>query len=218
MTIKINRFHRDRDPKNAVSIFEVPNEITLLEAFEYISQKLDPSLSFSSGCRSAVCGSCGVKVNGKEVLACNYRVENGDEVEPLKNLELKKDLVCSREESSKGLGDLPTALDESTCILCNLCWSACPVFELNSDFKGPIFLSRLWSRFKNVDAVEQSSQIASVQKDGVWDCTLCGLCSEVCPQNIDCKNDINILRGVSTQYGFSDPNFSNMTFGFDNGF
>lgn len=215
MKIKINRYHSYKEPKTALSIFDIPLENpTLLEVFDFISEKLDPSFVYSSSCGSSVCGACGVRVNEREVLACQYRVQDGDEVSPLKNFELKKDLIVDKNRSKDSFVDLPIASDNSKCILCGLCYSSCPVFEVNSKFKGPIMLSRLWSRYGELSEEVKKSSIDTVQKDGVWDCTLCGLCSDVCPQNIDCKTDIMMLRGVSSNHGFIDPNFFDMSFGF----
>jgi len=217
--IKISRFHKDREPQTALSQFEIPLEKpTMLESFEYISQKLDPSFVFSSGCRSSVCGSCGVRVDGKEVLACQYRVQNGDEVAPLNYFEVLKDLVVGNKKIASTFSNLPLASDDSTCILCNLCYSTCPVFEVNERFTNPIILSRLWSRFPNLDENEKNESIKNIQIDGIWDCTLCGLCTEVCPQDIDSKSDIMKLQSVSAQRGLVNPNMFNMSFGFETQF
>lgn len=213
MKIKINRFNKDMNPQTAISQYEIPlDKPTLLEAFEYISQKIDKSLTFSSGCESSVCGSCGVRVNGKEVLACVYRVQDNDEISPLNNLELIKDLVTDNKDIAKSFSILQIASDDSTCILCNLCYSSCPVFEINDKFANPIILSRMWSRFANFKEKQKLETIKSIQENAIWDCTLCGLCSEVCPQNIDCKTDIQMLQNISTKYSFSNPNFENMSF------
>jgi len=219
MKIKIARFNSEREPQNAISQFEIPLENpTLLESFKYISQKVDPSFVFSSGCGSAVCGTCGVRVNGKEVLACKYRVQDDDEVSALKYFKTIKDLVVKSDQITLTFTNLPIASDESTCILCNLCYSACPVIEVNDKFTNPIILSRLWSRLKNLDLETKENAIKNVQTDGIWDCTLCGLCTEVCPQDIDSKNDIIKLQSVSSEYGLMNPNMFNMSFGFETQF
>ena len=69
-------------------------ERTLLEVLKEIKTKQDKSLAFSSGCRSSVCGSCSMRVNGKEVLACSYKLQDGDRVEPLKNVPIIRGLGC----------------------------------------------------------------------------------------------------------------------------
>jgi len=215
MKITISRFNKEREPSQAISQFEIPLENpTLLESFKYISDKLDKSFVFSSSCESSVCGSCGVIVNGKEVLACQYRAKEDDKIDPLKNLSIMKDLIVDRNKVTESFARLPIAPDNSTCILCNLCYSACPVFEVNDKFANPIILSRILNRLPNLDEDEKSNTISDIQQNGIWDCTLCGLCSEVCPQDIDSKNDILKLQSISAQSGFTNPNLFNMSFGF----
>ncbi|MCK4973981.1 MAG: 2Fe-2S iron-sulfur cluster binding domain-containing protein, partial [Sulfurimonas sp.] len=72
---------------------------TLLEVLNDIKTGQDPSLTYSSGCRSSVCGSCSVRVNGREVLACSYHAQDGDLIEPLKNSEVIRDLVVNMDKA-----------------------------------------------------------------------------------------------------------------------
>ena len=65
---------------------------------------------------------------------------------------------------------------------------------------------------------DKKAIIDSVQKDGVWDCTLCGECTLVCPKGIDPKGDILQLRNISASFGYLDPNFSSGGFGGGFGF
>ena len=201
--------------------------ITLLELLTHIKTKNDSSLAFSSGCRSSVCGSCAVRVNGKEVLACTYKVNDGDLVEPLRNLPVLRDLAVDMDKAylfnkvAKAWG-LPTddnlhvnpkdaELNEiqSDCILCGACYSACPVYTVNSDFIGPFALTRSWRYVSDVRQKDINNTIQAVQKNGIYDCTLCNECVPVCPQNIAPKQDIVMLRGKSGVMGYMDPNFAN---------
>jgi len=76
MKIKIARYTSEPEVTQALLEYEVEMEdATLLAVLNEIKTKIDASLSFSSGCRSSVCGSCSMRVNGKEVLACGYKVQ-----------------------------------------------------------------------------------------------------------------------------------------------
>ena len=44
--------------------------MTLYIALNLIREKHDPSLQFDFACRSAICGSCAMMVNGRPALAC----------------------------------------------------------------------------------------------------------------------------------------------------
>ena len=216
--------------------YEVDLEnVTLLKVLEEIKTKQDASLTFTSGCRSGVCGSCAMRVNGKDILACEYKVKDADKVEPLRNLPLIRDLVVAMDlayamntkakawQSSLSQNVTLTPEDEkinelqSDCILCVACYSACPVYAVNPDFLGPFSLTRVWRYVSDVRENNQADKIAHIQTHGVWDCTLCNECTLVCPQGISSKVDIEKLRMKSAQYGFMDPNFGSFGggFGFD---
>jgi len=210
-------------------------DATLLELLNKIKSEVDNSLTYSSGCRSSVCGSCAVRVNEKEVLACSYKVKEGDRVEPLKNAPLIRDLVVNMDHAyetnrrakawikSYNEDAKPNDEDEkinalqSDCILCGSCYSACPVYAVNSDFLGPFALTRVWKVVSDKREADPKEKIDTIQMNGVWDCTLCNECSVVCPQGISSKADIEKLCAKSSQFGYMDPNFGSFGggFGFD---
>lgn len=210
-------------------------DATLLEVLNDIKQTKDNSLAFSSGCRSSVCGSCSMRVNEVEVLACSYKIQDGDRVEPLKNMEVVRDLVVDMDKaysfnktakawlSKVALSNTLDASDakinelQSDCILCSSCYSACPVYAVNSEFLGPFVLTRVWKYASDKREDDVQAKMSDVQPNGIWDCTLCDNCTVVCPQNISSKADIEMLRMKSAQFGFMDPNFGSFDggFGFD---
>jgi len=210
-------------------------DATLLAVLEKIKTTQESSLAYSSGCRSSVCGSCGVRVNGKEVLACSYKVHDGDRVEPLKNMPLLRDLVVDMQKALETKSRAKTWLQsynseakltheeekinalQSDCILCASCYSACPVYALNSEFLGPFALTGVWKYVSDKREAEPKEKIDTIQTNGVWDCTLCNECTLVCPQGISSKADIEKLRAKSSQYGYMDPNFASFGGGFDGG-
>jgi len=207
---------------------------SLLSLLNFIKTKIDNKLSFRSGCRSGVCGSCSVTVNGVERLACKTHVSDGNVITPLKNSEVIRDLVVDLSSQQKCLevskaqlesksDEVITSQDEknidlqSNCILCNSCYSSCPVYEVNKEFKGPFALTRVYRYVNDKKEAVVKNKIDTVQENGVWDCTLCGNCNMVCPQHIDIKNDIMMLRNESAKAGYTDPNFANFNSGFDTG-
>jgi fumarate reductase iron-sulfur subunit len=209
-------------------------DTTLLKILDEIKENMDNTLTYNSGCKSSVCGSCAMRVNSKEVLACSHKIKDGDVVEPLKNLEVIRDLVVDMDkayafnkkaktwQSKQRFGVMLTHEDEkanevqSDCILCASCFSACPVYAVNGEFLGPFSLTRVWRYVSDKREDDEKSKIDNIQTNGVWDCTLCNECSLVCPQGISSKADIEKLRMKSAQYGYMDPNFSSFG-GFDGG-
>jgi fumarate reductase iron-sulfur subunit len=221
---------------SGVSEYEIHLEnATLLAVLQEIKTKQDSTLTFVSGCRSSVCGSCSVRVNGKEVLACGYKVQDGDLIEPLKNVPVIRDLVVNMDKAyvfnikakawqsspSDGISLKPEdeKINEvqSDCILCGSCYSACPVYAVNDEFLGPFTLTRMWRYIADKREINEKEKIDNIQTNGVWDCTLCNECTLVCPQEISSKADIEKLRSKSAIQGYSDPNFSSFDsgFGFD---
>ena len=208
-------------------------DLTLLELLSHIKTEIDSSLAFSSGCRSGVCGSCAMRVNGKEVIACSYKPQDGDLIEPLRYAPLLRDLVVDMDQVlafnkiAKAWG-LPTSQNilvspkdaqinelQSDCILCGSCYSACPVYAVNPEFIGPFALTRAWRYVSDVRESDVTQTISAIQTKGIYDCTLCNECVPVCPQGIAPKQDIVMLRNKSGVMGYMDPNFSNSFGGFD---
>ncbi|MEA1956724.1 MAG: 2Fe-2S iron-sulfur cluster-binding protein [Campylobacterota bacterium] len=204
-------------------------DATLLEVLNHIKTTQDASLTFASGCRSSVCGSCSMRVNGREVLACSYKVQDGDEISPLKNVPLIRDLVVDMNKAYKfnqiskawlsqkanniALSQENEKINEiqSDCILCGSCYSACPVYTINGEFKGPFSLTRVWKYVSDKRENNEKEKIDTIQNNGIWDCTLCNECSMVCPQNISSKSDIEKLRMKSSLHGYIDPNFASFS-------
>ncbi len=216
--------------EKSIESFEVSSNLTLLAALYEIKENQDASLTFSAGCRASVCGTCAVRVNGREELSCAYKVQEGDLVEPLQYHPVLRDLKIDKhkaketlvkstawlqnyQEASLNHKDEMQTEKQTDCILCDSCYSACPVFAVNPDFLGPFSLTRAY-RY-SVDKQEGNAKaiIDNIQTNGVWDCTLCGECTAVCPKGIDPKMDITMLRGTSLQFGHSDPSFSTQSFG-----
>lgn len=205
-------------------------KVTLLAALHEIKSTQDATLTFSTGCRASVCGSCAIRVNGKEQLACSYKVQDGDIIEPLQYHEVLRDLKVNRQKPQKTIATASTWLHnpqintldnndehatekQTDCILCDSCYSSCPVLSVNPNFIGPFSLTRAY-RYA-IDKRESSSKdiLDNIQTDGIWDCTLCGECTAVCPKGIDPKMDITMLRSLSIQNGYDDPSFATQSFG-----
>ena len=78
LTFSIRRFNPERDAKSRWEDYrvEVGRGMTVLEALIRIKNELDGSLSLRYSCRSAICGSCAMDINGTEELACRTSIRN----------------------------------------------------------------------------------------------------------------------------------------------
>ena len=78
--------------------FKVPyrKHMRVLDALNWIAENEATDLAFRWICGSKMCGSCALRMNGREVLACWEAVEPVMTIEPLRNLPVIRDLVVDR--------------------------------------------------------------------------------------------------------------------------
>ena len=236
MKINIKRFSKDKVYDDKVYQYDT-NEDNLLKALYDIKINTDSTLTFRCGCKSGVCGSCAIKVNGVEKLACKSRIKDSDLIEPMSNSNIIKDLVVDVSHETFLIKKTNSFIEEnieielsqkdikiidlqSNCILCNSCFSSCPVYDVNKDFLGPFALTRALRYINDKKNASRANIVSSIQSNGIWDCTLCSACTLVCPQGIDPKADIMQLQNISVQNGYNNPNIQTFDFGtnFDDDF
>jgi succinate dehydrogenase / fumarate reductase, iron-sulfur subunit len=102
-TLKIRRFSPETGeaPYWAEYTTELEGHRSVLEGILQVKDREDGSIGIRCSCRAAICGSCGVKVNGKPVLACHTHLEWAEStaangaitVEPMGNMPVIKDLI-----------------------------------------------------------------------------------------------------------------------------
>jgi fumarate reductase iron-sulfur subunit len=98
MRVEITRFDPDRDEVPKIQEYEIPvrSDWKVLDAINYIKDEVDPSVSYRWSCRMAVCGSCGMMLNGEPKLTCKTPLSDYDsaiKIEPLANFPIVRDLV-----------------------------------------------------------------------------------------------------------------------------
>jgi fumarate reductase iron-sulfur subunit len=220
--IEVLRYRPEQEDTPVWQAYTVPfsDDMSVLQGLQYIKDELDGTLSFRWSCRMAICGSCGVMIDGKPRLGCQTFLRDllpgPVRVEALAHFPIERDLVVSVDgfvaklESVKPylIPKAPRTLAEgeylqtpaqlemfeqySSCINCMLCYAACPQFGLDPKFTGPGVLALL-HRY-NADSRDggqaQRMEILS-SEEGVWNCTAVGYCSEVCPKHVDPANAVN---------------------------
>ncbi len=215
---------------------EMDETATVLDGLLKVREEIDGTLAVRCSCRSAICGSCALRVNGRGVLACITKVTDvtGPDneaitVEPVGNMGLIKDLIVefdrhwdkikAVEPWLKPSGPVPQAEylapDEDMlhlagvmgCIQSGVCTSDCTVLEIDENFLGPAALAKAY-RFvadprdhADVDRLGQLNQYG-----GIWDCTRCMKCVQVCPKNVDPMGRIMAMRDLAMEAGYTDNN------------
>ena len=73
---RILRFNPERDEKPYFQEFsyKASEKDSVLDALRSIRDNIDPTLAFRYSCREAVCGACGMVINGQITLACRTTV------------------------------------------------------------------------------------------------------------------------------------------------
>src|SRR5437773_11173164 len=97
--LEVARYSPERDAAPRFETFQVPlrKEWVVLDALNYIKDRLDGSLTFRWSCRMGICGSCGMMVNGEPKLTCaTFLADYAPapvRVEPLSHFPVLRDLV-----------------------------------------------------------------------------------------------------------------------------
>jgi succinate dehydrogenase / fumarate reductase iron-sulfur subunit len=241
-TLKIRRF----DPESGDPAYwqdfsvDLDPERSVLDGILQVKDREDGSLAIRCSCRAAICGSCGVRINGKSALACNTRIrdaaakaDNGAvTVEPMGNMPVVKDLVVDMDAVHwkkvqrvvpwlLPAGDPPereylvpaeTMVDVTqsmACIHCGVCVSACLSLEVDPDFIGPAALAKAYRFVGDPRDAQTEERLRDLAEDphGIYDCTHCFACVEVCPKDVAPMDQIMRLRRRATDdYEIKDEN------------
>ena len=208
LTVRVRRSDTDAGAP-ATQDFQVPyiKRMRVLDALNWIADNRASDLAYRWFCGSRMCGTCGVRMNGREVLACWEAVEPQMTIEPLRNLPVVRDLVVDRTPFERKVAELEPWLERPTayagfpeplnhrdmknaakaldCIGCMCCYSACPVIGLGdlTDFAGPAPLVQLGQTA--LDPRNDPAKVArSLARSGIFHCVSCYKCEEVCPASI----------------------------------
>ena len=233
ITLEVLRYRPEQETEPTFQGYEVPvrQDWVVLDALNYIKDRLDGSLSYRWSCRMGVCGSCGMMVNGEPKLTCatflSHYLPGPMRVEPLRYFPVMRDLVIDmtefmgklqsvkpwivrKEEKPLSQGEYlqtPEELDIykqfSMCINCMLCYAACPVYGLDPQFIGPaaIALAQRYNMDSRDQGTKQRLEILS-QHEGIWGCTFVGECSKVCPKEVDPAGAIQQYKLTATKEWF----------------
>jgi len=230
--LKIERFNPETDKTKRFQEYTLESAPTdrILDALVHIKQYQDGTLGFRKSCAHGVCGSDGMRINGKDGLACKTLIQDvakhdGDiiEIKPLQNLPVERDLIVNQsvffdkyrkvqpflinhdpapEKERIQSQDKRMQFDDATnCILCASCFSACPVPEEKKDFLGPAALAQAY-RFI-ADSRDQGFENRLPELDhpsGVWACKNHFKCTQACPRWIKITKRINQTKKMIKEH------------------
>jgi succinate dehydrogenase / fumarate reductase iron-sulfur subunit len=251
LTFTIQRFNPevDRVPHPEEFRLDVGRGLTMLDALIRIKNECDGTLSLRYSCRSAICGSCAMEINGTEKLACRTSLRKEFDqhgvisIAPLRNLPVIKDLVVDMAPFWTKIRDVHPWLVTSTraveehaetprktqthgrpqfhnvdaCIMCGACVAACTVHAVSKEFAGPAALAKV-DRFladPRESPFAKRARLSALQDDhGMWDCTRCNFCVQVCPKDVKPMEAIVRLRRASIEQGLTQTGGARHIIGF----
>ncbi|HET8651964.1 MAG TPA: succinate dehydrogenase/fumarate reductase iron-sulfur subunit [Gaiellaceae bacterium] len=210
---------------------EAPEWSCLLDVLDLIKDKVDGSLAYRKSCRMMICGSCGMRMDGRAVLACKERmkpiVDRGHVpvISAMGNLPIVRDLVVDMGPFWNKIRSVKPWLDpgydevdererivsqqamnvihkEALCIMCGCCVSECNSMESDPEFLGPAALAK---GFRFVGDPRDQAAVPRLneynEEHGIWDCTRCYFCNERCPKGVDPRDAIAKLGAESMKTG-----------------
>jgi succinate dehydrogenase / fumarate reductase iron-sulfur subunit len=227
-SVRVQRFNPDVDKKPYLQEFEVPTEgdPTLLDALQTIKSRMDGSVTFRRSCRHAICGSCAMNVNGRNILVCHEPLKKHLDgkgqvtIRPLPYLPIIKDLVVDRTSfwrqyqavkpwlvppddiPEKEFRMTPQEVDDlqsaEHCIMCGACYSACTVVGMTKEYIGPHALLKNFMRVMDPRDTIPGERLEFVSGSyGVARCHSIFNCIDACPKHLDPTKAIETLRNLS---------------------
>ena len=212
----------------------------MLDGILQAKDREDGSIGIRCSCQAAICGSCGVRINGRARLACNTKLSDAEAaaddgaitVEPMGNMPVLKDLIVDMDAVHwkkvqrvvpwlEPAGDPPereyvvppeTMIDVTqsmACIHCGACVSDCLSMEVDPLFIGPAALAKAYRFVGDPRDARTEDRLRDLAEDphGIYDCTHCFNCIEVCPKGVAPMDQIMRLRRRATRdFEITDPN------------
>ncbi len=228
VTLKLFRYNPETDTKPHYDTFELEAEPTdrVLDLMENVKGYQDGSLSFRRSCAHGVCGSCAMRINGQNMLACKTLVQdlntNKITVEPILGLPVLKDMIVDMEpffdsykkvmpffvndepapsqERYQSIEDRERFDDTTKCILCGACTTSCPSFWSNDEYVGPAAIVNA-HRFIFDSRDKGAAERLQILNDqfGVYRCRTIFNCTVACPRDIQITQAIGeVKKAIAT--------------------
>jgi len=199
--------------------------MTVLDALTDVRERQDSSLGYRHSCRMGICGSCGMTIEGRPMLACQTQVSSLNretiKIEPLHNMQVIRDLVVDiipffdlhrsvrpylmrknvdeRDHSDREYrvltDEVAKFLQFDYCIMCGLCYAACPTVALDPLYTGPQAVTQAYRYMADPRDEGWGERIDLLDTShGVWRCHMAGACSFVCPKDVDPAKAVQLAR------------------------
>ncbi|MDQ2908084.1 MAG: succinate dehydrogenase iron-sulfur subunit [Candidatus Eremiobacteraeota bacterium] len=235
ITLDLFRYDQavDEEPRRERVDIEFDENATVLDALEHAKAEVDGSISFRRSCRSAICGSCSMNINGVTGLACKtpirdvLRKDRSVKIDPMPNFSPMKDLVVHMDpywdkysrlkpylqpadrddeherERRVSPEDMKKLVAAANCVMCATCYALCPVVSVDPSFAGPAAIAYAYRFIEDTRDSKQKERVAQISDDYLWLCAHCYACS-YCPKHVDPHDRIIDTKRRSVQLGLTD--------------
>jgi succinate dehydrogenase / fumarate reductase iron-sulfur subunit len=223
----------DDEPRRERVHIDFNENATVLDALEYAKAEVDGSISFRRSCRSAICGSCSMNINGVTGLACKtpistvLREDRSVKIDPMPNFEPMRDMVvhmdpfwdkysrlkpylqpADRDEDHErerrvSPEDMKKLVAVANCVMCATCYALCPVVSVDPSFAGPAAISYAYRFIEDTRDSKRNERVAQISDDYLWLCAHCYACS-YCPKHVDPHDRIIDTKRISIEVGLTD--------------
>jgi succinate dehydrogenase / fumarate reductase iron-sulfur subunit len=186
----------------------------VLDAINWIKNKIDPTLTFRRSCREGICGSCAMNIDGTNTLACTKGIDEVVrkgvvKIYPLPHMPVVKDLVpdltrfyaqhafiepwlqtsspAPEKEWRQSHEDRQKLDGLYECILCACCSTSCPSYWWNGDrYLGPAALLQAYRWL--IDSRDEATGDRLDQLEDpfrLYRCHTIMNCANVCPKGLN---------------------------------
>lgn len=198
LTFRVFRFNAEFDYLPAYKQYEleVSKEEVMLDILNRIKWEQDSTLSYRRSCRHGICGSCGIKVNGRSIIACKENAWKmadlfGDEmtIEPQDTKLAVKDLIIDKKvfwqkyeavqpwliadidknpekENIVSVHEAEILDEADACIQCGACYYACQSASVNPDYLGPAALAKAYRFTSDVRDGAKKERLKEINRLG----------------------------------------------------
>ena len=211
-------------PRLQEFIIDETPRMTLFTVLSQIRQEQDPGLQFDFVCRSAICGSCAMLVNGQPRLACRTRTGElpaKSTLLPLPFFRLVGDLSVDTGSWFREMGQHvqswihnmesfdPTAEEDrmsneeaqavyelDRCIECGCCLASCATAQMRGEFLGAAGLLRLGRFIVDPRDTRSEADVFDVigADEGIFGCIGLLACEDFCPKDLPVGTQMAYLR------------------------
>ena len=220
----------DDEPRRETITVPIDDTITVLDALEEAKAEVDGSITFRRSCRSAICGSCSMNINGVTGLACKTPVrsvlksDGSITVDPMPNFQPMKDMVVhmdpfwdkysrlkpylqpadadSSHERERRVSpdDMRKLVAVANCVMCATCYALCPVVSVDPAFAGPAAIAYAYRFLEDVRDSQRKERAVQISDDYLWLCAHCYACS-YCPKHVDPHDRIIDTKRITIEEG-----------------